>query len=44
MAATAKTKAKVKKKPIKAGHNRSKHVGGILNAKVIATAKKIRDE
>lgn len=44
MAATVKTKAKVKKKPVKAGHNKSKHIGGILNTKVIATVKKLRDE
>lgn len=34
-----KIKAIVKKKPIKAGRIMPKGVGGILNAKVVATAK-----
>lgn len=43
MAVKIKTKAKAKKKPVKAGHNDSKNVGGILNAKVLITAKKIKN-
>lgn len=37
----AKTKAKVK--PVKAGRTMPKNVGGILNVKVLATAKKIKN-
>lgn len=41
----AKTKARVKKKstPVKAGSSMSRNVGGILNAKVVATARKIKN-
>lgn len=35
-----KTKAKVKKAPVKAGRTMPKNIGGFLNAKVVATVKK----
>lgn len=38
--AKATTKAKVKKKPVKAGSTAPKNVGGILNYKVVAMVKK----
>lgn len=41
--ATVKTKAKAKKKPVKAGSSMQKNIGGIANAKIIATVKKIKD-
>lgn len=37
----AKTKAKVS--PVKAGRTMPKNVGGILNVKVLATAKKLKN-
>lgn len=37
---SGKTKAKVKKKPVKAGRTMPRNVGGILNARVVARAKK----
>jgi hypothetical protein len=33
-------KSKVKRKPVKAGSTMPKNIGGICNAKVVATAKK----
>lgn len=36
----ASTKAKVKKKPVKAGSTMPKNVGGVLNARVVAKVKK----
>lgn len=36
----AKTKAKVKNKPVKAGSTMPRNVGGALNAKLVATVKK----
>lgn len=41
--ATVKTKAKVKKKPVKAGSSMRKNVGGIANAKVVAIVKEIKN-
>jgi hypothetical protein len=41
--AKAKTIAKVKKKPVKAGSSMPKNVGGIANAKVTITVKKLKD-
>lgn len=41
--AKAKTSTSVKKKPIKAGSTMPKNVGGILNVKVVATAKKVKN-
>lgn len=41
--ATAQVKSKVKKKPVKAGSTAPKNVGGIVNAKVIATVKKLKN-
>ena len=40
-----KTKAKVSAnvRPVKAGRTMPKNVGGILNVKVLATAKKIKN-
>lgn len=40
---SVKTKTKAKKKPVKAGSSMRKNVGGILNAKVVAIVKKIKD-
>lgn len=42
MAAKTKTSAKVKKRPVKAGHSQSKKVGGAANAKATAIAKKVK--
>lgn len=39
----AKIKTSVTKKPVKAGHTQPKNVGGILNHKVIATVKKVKN-
>lgn len=39
----AKVSTSVKKKPVKAGHTQPKNVGGILNHKVVATVKKIKN-
>lgn len=39
----AKAKVKAKVKPVKAGRTMPKNVGGILNVKVLATAKKIKN-
>lgn len=41
--AKGKTKASVKKKPVKTGSTMPKNVGGILNVKVVATAKKVKN-
>ena len=38
--ARCKIKAKAKSKPVKAGRNEPMNIGGILNVKVVATAKK----
>lgn len=38
-----KVKTVSKKKPVKAGRRMPKNLGGIINAKVVATAKKIKD-
>lgn len=40
---TAKVRAKVKKKPIKAGSTAPKNIGGVANTKVIATVKKLKN-
>ena len=40
---TAKTKANVQHRPVKAGQSMPRNVGGILNAKVVATARKIKN-
>lgn len=37
--ATAKTLAKVVRKPVKAGSSMRKNVGGIINPKIIAVVK-----
>lgn len=43
--AKAKTGATVKKKtPVKAGSTMPKNIGGIANAKVVATVKKIKGQ
>lgn len=39
----AKAKVKAKVKPVKAGRTMQKNVGGILNVKVLATAKKLKN-
>lgn len=36
------TKAKVTKRPVKAGSTQPKNIGGIFNAKVVAISNKIR--
>lgn len=41
--AKGKVKAKVSKKPVKGRGNEPKNVGGILNAKVVATARKLKN-
>lgn len=41
--ARGKIKAKAKSKPVKGRRNEPKNVGGILNAKVLATAKKMKN-
>lgn len=41
--ARGKIKAKAKSKPVKAGRNEPTNIGGILNVKVIATAKKMKN-
>lgn len=41
--ATAKSKVSVKKKPVKAGSSMPKNIGGALNAKLVATVKKIKN-
>lgn len=41
--AKVKAKAKVKKKPVKAGSSMPKNIGGALNAKLVATVKKKYD-
>lgn len=38
--AKAKTIATVKKTPVKAGQTMPKNIGGVANAKVVATVKK----
>lgn len=38
-----KAKAKVKKKPVKAGSSMPKNIGGNVNVKVIAIAKKLKN-
>jgi hypothetical protein len=43
IAAKGKVKAKVSKKPVKAGSSKPKNVGGIVNVKVVATAKKVKN-
>lgn len=41
--AKAKVSTKTKNKPVKAGRTMPKNVGGILNVKVLATSKKLRN-
>ncbi len=41
--AKATTKAKVKRKPVKAGSTMPKNIGGALNAKLVATVKKYKN-
>lgn len=43
IAAKGKVKAKVTKKPVKAGSSKPNNVGGIVNVKVVATAKKVKN-
>lgn len=43
MAAKAKVKTRVNKRPVKAGRTMPKNVGGIANAKVVATVKKAKN-
>ena len=38
-----KVKSSLRKKPVKAGRTKQKNVGGILNVKVLATAKKLKN-
>ena len=40
---TVKSKVSVKKKPVKAGSSMPKNIGGALNAKLVATVKKIKN-
>lgn len=42
--AKAKTRAGVRKRPVKAGRTMPKNIGGFLNAKVVATVKKSKGE
>jgi hypothetical protein len=39
----AKVSTSVKKKPVQAGRTQPKNVGGILNHKVVATVKKLKN-
>ena len=39
---TARTIATVKKTPIKAGRTMPKNIGGVANAKVVATVRKVK--
>ena len=39
----AKVSTSVKKKPVKAGTSAPKNIGGILNHKVVATVKKVKN-
>lgn len=41
--ARGKIKAKAKSKPVKAGRNEPMNIGGVLNVKVVATAKKLKN-
>lgn len=41
--ARGKVKAKAKRKPVKAGRSEPMNIGGILNVKVVATAKKLKN-
>ena len=41
--ATAKVRSKVQKQVVKAGQNMPRNVGGILNAKVVVTANKLKN-
>lgn len=41
--AKGKVKAKVSKKPVKAGSTMPKNIGGVCNAKVVATARKLKN-
>lgn len=38
-----KVKVSVKKKPVKAGITMPKNIGGIANAKIVATVKKTKE-
>ena len=38
-----KVKASTRKKPVKAGRTQPKNVGGIVNHKVVATVKKLKN-
>ena len=42
--AKAKTTATARKKPVKAGSTMPKNIGGILNAKVVATVRKYKGQ
>lgn len=41
--AKTKTRANRSKSPVKAGSSMARNVGGIVNVKVVATAKKVRN-
>ena len=41
--AKVKAKAKIKRKPVKAGSSMPKNIGGALNAKLVATVKRKYD-
>ena len=40
---TAQIRAKVKKKPVKAGSTAPRNIGGAVNAKLVATVKKVKN-
>lgn len=42
--AKAKTKAKVKRKPVKAGSTHTSTTGGIMTTKIVAIAKKKKNK
>jgi hypothetical protein len=39
-----KVKVSVKKRPVKAGRTMPKNIGGIANAKIVATVEKIKSQ
>lgn len=41
---TAQVRAKVKRKPIKAGSTKPRNIGGIVNYKVVLIKNKIKDD
>lgn len=42
--AKAKTRACVRKRPVKAGRTMPKNIGGVANVKIVATVKKIKSQ